>query len=123
MSKTAFKDILKQLKSQARPDQLAGMARFAIVGDKRMGIAIPVLRQMAKQIGQNHQLALKLWQTNIPEAMILASMTAEPEKVTEAQMEDWVKDINSWDVCDQTCMNLWEKTALAVKKINQWSKR
>ncbi len=38
-------------------------------------------------------------------------------------MDDWVKDINSWDICDQVCMNLFEKTPLAWKKILDWSKR
>lgn len=44
-------------------------------------------------------------------------------KMTEEQMEDWIKDINSWDVCDQVCMNLFEKTSFAWKKIHDWSKR
>jgi len=38
-------------------------------------------------------------------------------------MEDWVRDFNSWDVCDQVCMNLFEKTPLAWKKILDWSER
>ncbi len=38
-------------------------------------------------------------------------------------MEDWVKDINSWDVCDQVCMNLFDKSSLAWKKVIDWSER
>ena len=38
-------------------------------------------------------------------------------------METWVVDINSWDICDQLCMNLFEKTPLAEKKIYEWSVR
>jgi 3-methyladenine DNA glycosylase AlkD len=38
-------------------------------------------------------------------------------------MEDWVKDISSWDVCDQVCMNLFDKNPLAWKKIIDWSGR
>ena len=114
---------MKELKSKARPDQLAGMAKFGIRGEKRLGVAIPELRKMAKKIGKNHQIALKLWQTGIPDAMILASMIDQPEEVTEQQMENWVKDINSWDVCDQSCMNLFEKVPYVLKKIKEWSKR
>jgi 3-methyladenine DNA glycosylase AlkD len=114
--------VLKKLKSKARPDQLEGMAKFAIAGEGRLGVSIPDLRKLAKEIGKNHQLALKLWETKIPEAMILASMIDNSEEVTEKQMDAWVKDINSWDVCDQLCMNLFEKTAFSLKKINEWSK-
>ncbi len=59
----------------------------------------------------------------MPEARIVAAMIDEPEKLTEEQMEEWVKDINSWDVCDQVCMNLFEKTPFAWKKILDWSVR
>jgi 3-methyladenine DNA glycosylase AlkD len=99
------------------------MARFGIVGSGRLGVSVPDLRKIAKNIGKDHQLALELWETGIPDAMILAGMIAEPDKLTEAQMEDWVVDINSWDVCDQVCMNLFEKTPLAEKKIYEWSLR
>ena len=99
------------------------MAKFGMRGEKRLGVSIPELRKMAKIIGKDHKLALKLWSTKIPEAMILASMVDDHEKVTEQQMENWVKDINSWDVCDQLCMNLFEKVPFIIKKIKDWSKR
>ncbi len=115
--------VLKRLKARARPEQLEGMARFGIVGGKRLGVSIPDLRRLAKEIGKDHRLAVRLWRTGIPDAMILASMVDESEQVTEAQMEDWVKDFNSWDVCDQVCMNLFDKLPYAWKKVRDWSVR
>jgi len=117
------REIFKKLKSQANPENVEGMVRFGINPQKTYGIAIPVLRKMAKEIGQDHQLAQQLWDSGIHEAQILASMVDESEKVSEKQMEKWVKDFDSWDVCDQVCMNLFEKVPLASKKINDWSKR
>ncbi len=116
-------EVMEQLKSKAKIDQLEGMARFAIVGDQRLGVSVPDMRKIAKDIGKDHQLALDLWETGVPEGMIVAGMIAEPEKLTEQQMEAWVVDINSWDICDQVCMNLFEKTPLAEKKIYEWSLR
>ena len=116
-------EILTKLKSKAKPDNLPGMARYGINTEKRLGVQIPELRQLAKETGKNHQIALELWQTGIAEARILAAMTDEPENVTEQQMENWVKDINSWDIDDQTTMNLFEKTPLSWKKITDWSQR
>ncbi len=115
--------ILKQLKAKARPDQLEGMARYGLAIERRLGVSVPDMRQIAKETGKDHQLALKLWKTGIPEAQIVAAMVAEPDKLTEAQMEEWMQDINSWDVCDQVCQNLFEKTPLAWKKIHDWSER
>ena len=120
---SSVEDVLERLKKKARPDQLEGMARYGMTVEKRLGISIPELRTLAKEIGKDHRLALKLWKTGIDEARILASMIGDYQKLTEVQMEDWVKDINSWDVCDQVCMNLFEKSPLAWKKIRDWSGR
>jgi 3-methyladenine DNA glycosylase AlkD len=59
----------------------------------------------------------------VHEARLLASMIAEQDKLTEAQMEDWVKDFDSWDVCDQCCMNLLDKASLAFSKAVEWTSR
>lgn len=118
-----FEDILKQLKTKANTENVQGMARFGMATDKRLGISIPDLRKLAKSVGKGHALALELWNTGIPEAQIVAALVAEPEKLTAAQMDDWVKDFNSWDVCDQICMNLFDKTPLAWGKIHEWAKR
>ena len=120
---TTLGEVLDKLTKKAKSDQLEGMARFGIVGDQRMGVSVPDMRKIAKEIGKDHQLALELWDTGIPEAMIVAGMVAEPDKLTEIQMEDWVVDINSWDVCDQVCMNLFEKSAYVEQKIYEWSER
>jgi 3-methyladenine DNA glycosylase AlkD len=119
----SVEEALKKMKGKARPDQLEGMARYGMVVEKRLGVSIPDLRKIAKELGKDHKLAIELWKTGIDDARIMAAMIDEPEKLSETQMENWVKDFNSWDVCDQVCMNLFEKTPLAWKKIRDWSKR
>jgi 3-methyladenine DNA glycosylase AlkD len=116
-------EVLEQLKARAKPDQLAGMARFGLTGQKRLGVAVPEMRKIAKEIGRDQVLSLALWRTGITDAMILASMVGVPSEVSEAQMEDWVVDFHSWDVCDQVCMNLFEKTPFAWNKTVEWSSR
>ena len=116
-------EVIKKLKAKARLDQLEGMARYGIATERRLGVAVPEMRKIAKESGKDHKLALELWKTGIPDARIVAAMIDEPEKLTEKQMDDWVKGYNSWDVCDQVCMNLFEKTPLAWKKILDWSER
>jgi len=116
-------DVLDKLRSKAQPEQLKGMAKYGMTVEQRLGVSVPDMRKLAKDIGRDHKLALDLWGTGIAEARIVAGMVGDPAKLTEEQMEDWVKDINSWDVCDQVCMNLFEKNRLAWKKIVDWSER
>ena len=119
----SVEELLDRLKSKARPNNLAGMARYGISVEQRLGVSVPDMRKIAKEVGRNHNLALKLWQTGIDEAKIVAALVDDPKKLTEEQMEDWVRDMNSWDVCDQVCMNLFDKSPLAWKKIINWSER
>jgi len=120
---TSVKDVLGKLQGKANPEHLEGMAKYGIAVEQRLGVSVPDLRKLAKEIGTDHKLAMGLWRTGIGEARILAAMIDDPDKLTEEQMEDWVKDINSWDICDQVCMDLFRKNQLAWKKILDWSKR
>jgi len=118
-----YNDIIEKLKSLSDPEAVKGMARFGINPENTYGVSIPNLRKMAKEAGKDHALARQLWTSGIHEARILASMIDAPKVVTEEQMEAWVKDFDSWDVCDQVCMNLFEKVPLAWKKITDWSEQ
>lgn len=115
--------ILTRLQSLANPDNVAGMRRYGINPHNTYGIPIPALRQIARETGKDHSLAKQLWESGIHEARILASMLDDPHKVTEQQMESWAKDFDSWDVCDQVCSNLFDRTPFAYPKAIQWSER
>lgn len=118
-----YNEIMRKLKSLSNPKAVEGMARYGINPENTYGVSIPNLRAMAKELGKNHEMAMRLWGSRIHEARILASMVDEADKVTELQMEGWVKDFDSWDVCDQVCMNLFEDIPLAYRKCVEWSKR
>jgi 3-methyladenine DNA glycosylase AlkD len=119
----SVKDVLDILWKVAKPEHLEEMTKYGIRREQRLCISIPDLRKLAKEIGIDHELAMGLWRTGIGEARILAAMIDDPDKLTEERMEDWVKDIDAWDICDQVCMDLFRKNQLAWKKILDWSKR
>jgi 3-methyladenine DNA glycosylase AlkD len=118
-----YNEVIQRLKSLSDPEAVKGMARFGINPENTYGVSIPNLRRIAKEAGKDHALAQKLWASGIHEAKILASMVDEPKAVTEEQLEAWVKDFDSWDVCDQVCMNLFDRVPLAWQKVGDWSQR
>lgn len=120
---TTYSSIIKHLKSLADPETVKGMARFGINSNNTLGISMPILRKLGKEIGKNHELALQLWNSQIHEAQILASLIDETDKVTEKQMDAWISDFDSWDVCDQACLNLFWKTPYAYYKAKEWCSR
>ena len=113
--------IIAHMQSVANKDRLAGAKHFGINNQTALGISLPVLRALAKSIGKHHVLALELWKTNIHEARILASMIDVPAEVTAEQINEWTADFQSWDVCDQVCSNLFDKTPFAVDKAIEFS--
>jgi len=115
--------IMSRLQSLANPEALAGMARFGITPRGAYGVAVPELRKIAGETGVSHPLAIRLWESGIHEARILASMIDSPAEVTSAQMEKWAREFDSWDICDQCCSNLFDKTRFAYRKAAEWGQR
>jgi 3-methyladenine DNA glycosylase AlkD len=116
-------EVINKLKAQANPANVAGMAKFGISAKNTLGVSMPFLRNTAKEIGTDHELAQSLWDSGIHEARILASLVDDPALVSESQMEKWVHDFDSWAVCDQCCSNLFDKTNLAYVKAIEWSNK
>lgn len=128
MKKETKDRIIDELKSYANPKNVEGMARFGIRGKHVLGGPnIPTIRKMAREIKKQdvdrHKLAQEFWDSEIHEARILAGHIDDPTKVTLKQMENWVKDFDSWDVCDCVCSNLFDKTPFARQKIGEWTRR
>ncbi|KKS04901.1 DNA alkylation repair protein [Candidatus Curtissbacteria bacterium RIFCSPHIGHO2_12_41_11] len=118
-----YAEVLRKLKSQTNPKNVQGMVKFGINSKNTLGISIPILRKLAKEIGTNHTIAQQLWDSGIHEARILASMVDDPKQVSEKQMDLWTSDFDSWDVCDQVCMNFFDKTPHAFQKAKEWTRR
>ncbi len=114
-------EILENLKPLKNEKNIAGMARFGIRSEHALGIKIPVLRQMAKDIGRNHQLASELWKSPVHEMKILAIFIEDYKQVDEEQMDAWVNDFYSWDICDQACSTVLDKTPIAIQKSFEWT--
>jgi 3-methyladenine DNA glycosylase AlkD len=118
----SFEQAMESLNKFADPAVRATQAHFGSHPGQALGISLPKLRKLAEH-QREHQLALKLWQTGIHEARLLASMVDDPQQVTLAQMESWVNDFDSWDICDGVCGNLFDRTPWAVQCALAWSER
>jgi len=116
-------EVLKALESHGSRRNVEGMARFGIVSAKAYGVPAPAIRALGKKIGTDHGLALRLWATGVHEARLVAALIGDPEQVTKALMNQWVKDFDNWGVCDGVCSILFDKTPFAVEMALKWSRR
>ena len=113
-------NVLAELRRLANPTNVAGMARFGIVGQNLLGIPVVQLRAIAKRTGRNHALAEELWASGIFEARILAAFVAEPAQLTRRQANAWAKDFQCWADCDGLCIHLFRKTPFAHELAVAW---
>ncbi len=118
-----YGEIITRLESLSSVKNRAGMASFGINVTKAYGISIHDLRKLARTVRCSHLLAQELWDSEMHEARILAGMVDEPQLVTEQQIEAWAKDFDSWDLVDQTCLNLFSRTKFAYQKCFDLSKK
>jgi len=114
-------EVLAALRTAADPKNVAGMARYGISTQGTLGVPVVLIRRLAKQAGRSHELAAELWDSGIHEARILATIVDRPEWVNRRQMHQWARDFDSWDVCDQACLNLFRYTPFAWAMSARWA--
>lgn len=122
--------IVAHLHGLGDPANVEGMARFGINPHTAVGVTIPVLRDLARELkpvgnadpAYVHALAGALWETDVHEAQLLATFIDRPEQVTPAQADAWVADLDSWDTCDQL-MGLMLQVPFAYDKVTEWIAR
>lgn len=112
---------LQALRAAASDDYRAGMARFAIPNDRAFGVPVAQIQSVAKRLGRDPALAGALWDSGWYEARLLAAYLDDPAAVTAAQMDRWTRDFDNWAVCDTVCFALFDRSALAWDKIEQWA--
>jgi 3-methyladenine DNA glycosylase AlkD len=118
-----YKGLINKLKSMENQEKTKNMARFGINPKNNLGISLYQLRPIAKKVGKDHKLALKLWDSGLHDARLLAVLVEDSSQVTKEQMNSWAKDFDSWDICDQACTNLFDMTPFAWQKVYEWAER
>ncbi len=118
----SVKSVLAELKALGSAKNRAGMARFGINVDKAFGVSMAAQRPLERKHRRNHVLAAELWASGYHEARILAALIEDPKQVTPRQMDAWVADLNSWDVCDQASMRVFARTPFVAEKVAKWAK-
>ncbi|QLA15947.1 DNA alkylation repair protein [Desulfolutivibrio sulfoxidireducens] len=117
------RDIAARIRAAGSEHNRQGMARYGINVAHAAGVSVAVVRGIRKEIGQDHELALVLWDTGLHEARLLACLTADSGQTDDALLERWAADLDSWDICDMFTNNLARKTAAAHDKARAWAGR
>jgi hypothetical protein len=115
-SEHIFQDILRKIRPLQNGEVADSMSKRGIEYKVNLGASVISLQKLAAQYKPNHLVALKLWNKQWRETMILATLMDEPESVTNNQMDFWVKSFHNIEIAEQAAMNLFSKTINAHEK-------
>jgi hypothetical protein len=115
-----FQHLLKVIKSRKNGEVSDTMNQKGINYKLNWGVSLIELRQIAKGVKPDHVLALKLWNKQWRETLILATLLDEPDTVTEEQMDFWTKTFENIEIAEQASTNLWVKSKFAYIKALEW---
>lgn len=83
--------ILADLKSKGKENFRKIYLQQGLAPDRVYGVSVAYLRTIAKNTGQNQDLALELYATGIMDAMYLAGMLADGALMTSDQLNQWAE--------------------------------
>lgn len=118
---TRVDDIIAALQALGDRSVVEGRSHYAIRATVSFGVSLPKIRELAKIVGRDQSLAEQLWATEIHEARLLASLVGDPKIISANTMDGWIRDFESWDVCDACTSNLFDRTPFAWQKLGQWA--
>jgi len=116
MTVTEFIEELKGLSSDALRREYIKNG-----GNERvLGLKYTYLQYYKKEFGKNYAYALKLWDTQIPEVQILATMILPEEKLSSQLIEDWNQDIDFYLLSDAFIGNILTPYKGNLALANKW---
>jgi hypothetical protein len=115
-----FRQILTKIRQAKSGETVDQMKEHGLIYKVNWGASIISLREIAAQYEKNHLLAMKLWNKQWRETMILAALLDVPAEVTEEQMDYWTKTLETIEIAESLNTFLWSKTKFAFIKSLEW---
>lgn len=85
-----FKAVMKELESYGHEGTKKTLMKHG-AKEPFFGVKVQDLKKILKKTKKNHALSLELYKTNNSDAMYLAGLMADENKITKTQLQAWVK--------------------------------
>lgn len=117
MSATA---VLRELERLGTEQTRKTYRRHGVKGEQ-YGVLYAPLGKIAKRLKTDHALARELWASGNHDARILATMIADPEAMTGAELDKWIRDVDNYVLADALA-GFASRTPIARKKMEKWTR-
>lgn len=110
--------VLTELKRLGKPKTIEIYTRHGVTGPC-YGVNYGDLKRLVKRIGRNQEVAAALWKSGVHDARVVATMIAEPEKMTRAEVEGWLAECANYPITDAVA-GVAAKMSGAVEMARSW---
>lgn len=86
------------------------------------GVEIPKLKQIAAGYKPDKILAEALWEEDVREMKILATMLFPPDELTKEAADRWVTGIVNQEIREQICKNLFQEVDFSDDLVREWAR-
>jgi 3-methyladenine DNA glycosylase AlkD len=112
-------EILKQLATLGQPSIKSVLLKHGIK-EPLYGVKIEELKKIQKKTKENHELSLQLFRTGVYDAMYLAGLIAEPEKMTAKELQEWVQLANAPILYETTVASVAAESKQGLELAKKW---
>jgi hypothetical protein len=95
------KEIMAELKSYGNESTKRILLKHGM-REPLFGVKVEHLKLIVKKVKMDYALSLELYRTNNADAMYLAGLIADDEKMTKADLQSWVKGALSKNISEYT---------------------
>ena len=96
------------------------MIQSGINYKKNYGVSIPRIKEIASLYTPGHELAQRLWDLQIRETMIMATILQPVELFHSELAHKWAGSFNQIEIIEQACMNLFSKLSYSNNLCLEW---
>ncbi len=114
-----YEEIIKQLEVLGQASIKKTLMRHGIK-EPLFGVKVEDLKKIFKVVKYNHSLSLQLYNSGIYDAMYLAGIIAEPEKMSINELQDWVEKANAPILCGSTVAAVTAESKFGMQLATKW---
>lgn len=117
---TTLREIRVQLRLAMNGVVSTSMREKGLDYKLNFGVSFPQIKEIAATHTKDTALAAALWQENVRELKILATLLQPIESFTPEQAEAWALSIPNQEIAEQYCFNLLQELPFAFDLVEKW---
>ena len=112
--------LLYRLRKEMNGAALDTMLYFGADYDRNYGVQIYAIRNLAREIGTDHELAKYFYTQNIREVRLVALWIADAENVSVADLPFWAEGIINSEIAEQASHALLSRVDCVAELLTAW---